>query len=209
MKARMANNLMKVAALAILCSPLLRAQDIYRKPEPPDDVKALQAKPTPKAADGHPDLSARWVPISLGRVVGARDIGARIEGNVHDLYFGTPIEGADPEKDAILTLYGDESKGGGTGEDRRKVRQTQNRPAYKPEFQEKVDRMGKDPNHYDPTNYSCLPAGVPRVGVPGMIVQSRGMIVLLYGARPYSTFRVVPTDGRPHRTVADVDPSPW
>ena len=43
-----------------------------------------------------------------------------------------------------------------------------------------------------------------------MIVQTPGQVVLLYkqglaGGNPVSTFRIVPTDGRPHRT--DVDQS--
>jgi len=72
-------------------------------------------------------------------------------------------------------------------------------PSYKPEFQAKVDMMGKDVNHYDPTTFTCMPAGVPRIGTPGMIMQSPGFVVMLYGPRPYSTYRVIPTDGRPHR----------
>ena len=209
MKAAMTSRLAKAIALAILCTPVLRAtaQDTYRKPEPPDDVNALAAKPTPKAADGHPDLSGRWVQLS---VQGPSRFGARVQGNVHELYFGTPIEGADPDKDAVLAV-----SNGGTGEERRKVRQARNMPAYKPEFQAKVEMMGKDSNHYDPTTYSCLPAGVPRIGAPGMITQSPGIVVLLYtyslgnNSTPYSTFRVVPTDGRPHRTADDYDPNPW
>ena len=41
------------------------------------------------------------------------------------------------------------------------------------------------------------------MGPPAQIVQSTGLVVLLYG--DHNAFRVVPTDGRKHRT--DVEPS--
>jgi hypothetical protein len=44
---------------------------------------------------------------------------------------------------------------------------------------------------------------VPRVGLPSQIVQTKDMVVFLYEAR--TTYRVIPIDGRPHRT--DQDPS--
>jgi hypothetical protein len=89
-------------------------------------------------------------------------------------------------------------------------------PQYKPEFKDKVVMMGKDPNHYDPTIYSCLPPGVPRIGAPNMITETDGVVIFLYGGRvsignsgrPYSTFRVIPMD-KPHRKVDDdFDPNP-
>jgi hypothetical protein len=196
-----------MAILAILCMPAMRS-NAQEKPkvEPADDAKALSAKPTPKTADGHPDLNGRWVALNTGRP--GQGSGGRITGKVHDLYFGAPIEGADPETDAILTQYGNPEAGGGTGEDRRKARETKAKPAYKPEFEAKVEAMGKDPNHYDPTTYSCLPGGVPRIGAPAQILQTPGQVVFLYSGNPYSTFRVIPTDGREHRKGDDYDPNP-
>jgi len=44
---------------------------------------------------------------------------------------------------------------------------------------------------------------VPRMGPPTQIVQTPGQVVFLYSAS--NLFRVIPTDGRPHR--ADADPS--
>jgi hypothetical protein len=210
MKARNRSNLIKVAALVIACVPasLVSAQEKPKSP-PADDMKALGAKPTPKTSDGRPDLNGHWVAPNTGKSF----FGGRIDGNVHDLYYGDLIPGANPDTDAILTEYGDPSKGGGTGEDRRKARESKNKPSYKPEFQAKVEMMGKDPNHYDPTTYSCLPVGVPRIGAPSMIMETPGSIVLLYGGgygtpSPYSTYRVVPTDGREHRKGTDYDPTP-
>jgi hypothetical protein len=198
MKAHNGSKLIKVLALVILCMPILRAQETPNSAQPLDDVKALAAKPTPKTADGHPDLSGRWVGLNSGR---ADSFGGRVEGNVHDLYFGNPIAGADPEKTGVLTDLGETKE--------RRAKEAKVVPAYKPEFQAKFEEMAKDGNHYDPTTYSCLPPGVPRIGAPEMIFESPGLIALLYGPRPYSTFRVIPTDGRAHRRIeTDFDPTP-
>jgi hypothetical protein len=197
MKAHIKYKLIKAVTFAIVCMPAMwaGAQDKQNVPAG-DDVKALAAKPTPKTADGHPNLNARWVPLNTGR---PSFFGGRIKGGVHDLYYGAPIEGADPETDAILTQYGNPDAGGGTGEDRRKARESKNKPSYKPEFQAKVEAMAKDPNHYDPTTYNCLPVGIPRIGAPSQIIQNGGTAILLYQGgygtpSPYSTFREVPTD---------------
>ena len=211
------SNVMNVVVLAMLCLPAMGTSAQDKPKGAGDDVKVLAAKPTPKAADGHPDLSGRWVGLNSGSDAATfpgNGNGGRVEGKVHDLYFGTPIPGANPETDAITTHYGDR----GSGEDKRKAREAKNKPAYKPEFQAKVDAMGRDANHNDPTMYSCLPAGVPRMGAPAQILQTPGLVIFLYAsyssktssgpANPYSTYRVIPTDGRAHRKGDDYDPNP-
>jgi hypothetical protein len=77
-----------------------------------------------------------------------------------------------------------------------------NKPVYKPEFLAKVKELSDLQAKLDPAFYCKLP-GVPRMGAPAQIVQHRDLVVLLYGE--HNAFRVVPTDGRPHRT--DVEPS--
>ena len=54
----------------------------------------------------------------------------------------------------------------------------------------------------DPAFY-CKPQGIPRMGPPNQIIQTPGQVVFLY--LQGNTFRVIPTDGRPHR--ADTDSS--
>jgi hypothetical protein len=68
MKADNRSKLIKVLVVAILCMPALRAsaQEPPKPGQPPDDVKALAAKPTPKTADGHPELIGRWVGLYNG-----------------------------------------------------------------------------------------------------------------------------------------------
>src|SRR5215831_8027685 len=92
----------KVAVLALLCTPALtvRAQDRPDDRQVLDDVKALAARPTPKTADGHPDLNGRWVMPRTAR--GVRGSYGKVVGNEHQLIFGIPATG-DPSVDAAVT----------------------------------------------------------------------------------------------------------
>jgi len=91
-------------------------------------------------------------------------------------------------------------------------------PKYKPEFVARVKELEKNQVNEDRT-YTCGPPGVPRIGPPQRIVQTAREVVILYDDLNGNFFRVIPTDGRPHRTsrppnVAgltdhlDIDPSP-
>ena len=77
-----------------------------------------------------------------------------------------------------------------------------NKPEYKPEWLAKVKELSAKQGVLDPAFY-CKPQGVPRMGPPSQIVQTPGQVVFLYTTG--NTFRVIPTDGRKHRT--DVDAS--
>jgi hypothetical protein len=91
-------------------------------------------------------------------------------------------------------------------------------PKYKPEFVAKVKELEKNQVQEDLT-YTCGPPGVPRIGPPQRIVQTAREVVILYDDLNGNFFRIIPTDGRPHRTsrvpnVAgqtdhlEIDPSP-
>jgi hypothetical protein len=67
-------------------------------------------------------------------------------------------------------------------------------PKYKPEFLAKVKELDTNQVHQDPA-FTCGPPGVPQ-----RIVQTPREIVLLYDDLNGNFFRLVPTDGRPHRT---------
>jgi hypothetical protein len=80
-----------------------------------------------------------------------------------------------------------------------------NQPPYKPELLAKVKELAANESKLDPA-FFCKPGGVPRIGPPHAIVQAPGMpIVFLYQVIAGNTFRIVPTDGRPHDP--DADPS--
>ena len=105
-----------------------------------------------------------------------------------------PLKGVDPEGNDVFK-----------GLDRIQVNNraaAPNKPEYKPELLSKVKELSDRQGVLDPAFY-CKPQGVPRMGPPSQIVQTPGQVVFLYGAS--NLFRLIPTDGRPHR--ADADPS--
>jgi hypothetical protein len=195
-----------VAALSAASMSMKAQQQQQTAPSLEEQAKTLSSKPTPQTLDSHPDLNGRWIEL-----INAGPEYSYVQGNVHVLAFGKPIEGADPDKTAVLA---DVPKDQGINdEETRRRQEARNKPAYKPGYQAKVEMMAKDANHYDPTQYSCLPSGVPRMGVPGFIVQKPRLVIFLYpgydggpDVNPYSTYRSIPTDGRPHRPDADITP---
>ena len=105
-----------------------------------------------------------------------------------------PLKGVDPEGTDVFK-----------GLDRWQVdgrAAAPNKPQYRPELLAKVKELSDKQGVLDPAFY-CKPQGVPRMGPPTQIVQTPGQIVFLYSAS--NLFRIIPTDGRPHR--ADADPS--
>jgi len=151
-------------------------------PAPPTAV------PTPRSGDGHPDLSGIW-----GGGGGQGPSNTVQKGNTQIVVF--QLDGADPfeGKDlfAALDRRGSERKAAAP-----------NKPPYKPELAAKLKENSDLQARRDPAFY-CKPEGVPRMGAPSQIVQTPGQVVFLYEGR--NVFRVIPTDGRPHRD--DVDPS--
>lgn len=195
-----------VAALSAAAISAQARQQQEAAPSLQEQAKSLSSKPTPQTLDGHPDLNGRWTEL-----LNAQPEYSYVQGNLHVLAFGRPIEGADPDKTPVLAEVPKDQ--GVNNEETRRKEQAKNKPAYKPEYQAKVEMMARDANHYDPTQYSCLPSGVPRMGVPGFIAEQPGLVIFLYGGydgnadvNPYSTFRSIPTDGRSHRPDAAVTP---
>ena len=78
------------------------------------------------------------------------------------------------------------------------------RPRYKPEFQARVKTLDANQVKED-SILRCEPPGVPRIGPPAKIVQTRREILFLYDDANGSFFRIIPIDGRPHRK--DLPPS--
>ncbi len=75
-------------------------------------------------------------------------------------------------------------------------------PSYKPEFQGKVKNLSENESKTDPVFY-CGRPGVPRIGPPRRIIQLPNEIVFLYEDISGNTFRIIPTDGRPHNKNAN------
>jgi hypothetical protein len=163
--------LLPIAALPVAVAAQQRAVPAAPAASADDPAK----KPTPRLADGHPDLNGFW---AIGRGP------------------DTPVGSGFGTRNANIKR----------GEARNAAAQyaDPNQPPYKPELIEKVKDLAKNESRVD-TAFFCKPGGVPRVGPPHSIVQAPGMpIVLLYEVSSGNTFRLVPTDGRPHDPNADL-----
>jgi hypothetical protein len=148
-------------------------------------AKTETSAAVPRMADGHPDLNGLW---NATTVAGPHIASA--DPTVTNL----------PSRDGSLVNY---------ERDGALIRRADpNRPLYKPEFWEKVQQLDQNGNEADPS-YGCMPAGVPRMGPPDKIVQTPKETVFLYvapAARGWGDlYRVIPTDGRAHTPIQDLD----
>jgi hypothetical protein len=148
---------------------------------------AHPAAHVPRLSDGHPDLNGTW------------DNGSGID-------FVQPQKSADgsvcvagcPPAAAAAARQPQSSPGA------RQAAAAANMPHYKPEFLAKVKDLDKRQVDTDPV-LRCKNPGLPRIGPPDKIVQQHNQIVFLYDDVSGAFWRIIPMDGRAHRT--DVDPS--
>jgi hypothetical protein len=143
-----------------------------------------QTPSLPRDAQGHPDLNGTW------------DNGSGIDFLQPQHLQGGSIcvSGCGPQP--VAAKSGTPPPAG--------ARPPRNFPKYKPEYLAKVAELDKNQLQFDPVLH-CRSPGLPRIGPPDKIVQQPGQIVFLYDDVSGDFFRIIPTDGRPHRT--DVDPS--
>jgi hypothetical protein len=83
------------------------------------------------------------------------------------------------------------------------------RPIYKPEYWEMVKELDANANEEDPSN-NCMPAGVPRVGIPSYIGQTPTYVMFIYPGlggliATQTSYRMIPLDGRKHTPLQDLD----
>src|ERR1700728_3459524 len=100
MQLRVVCNLGKpilVAALCVAAMSMKAQQQQQSAPSLEEQAKALSSKPTPQTPDGHPDMNGRWLDLR-----NAQPEYSYVQGNLHVLAFGKPIEGADPDKTPVL-----------------------------------------------------------------------------------------------------------
>jgi hypothetical protein len=135
----------------------------------------------PRLADGHPNLNGTW------------DNGSGIDFlHPQQLAGGSVCVAGCPEPTAPAAAHP-------AG-----ARPRPNRPSYRPEFLTKVKDLDQHQLQADPVLH-CRSPGVPRIGPPDKIVQTAGQVVFLYDDVSGAFWRIIPTDGRPHRS--DVEDS--
>ncbi len=128
------------------------------------------SKPTPKMADGHPDLNGVWHHY-FGGLVG------KVGENSFTLNFGQSVP---------------QSKAGGPPAPEAKPDPD---PEYKSQFVAKVKFLNDNQVKEDHTLH-CMPPGVPRIGPPQQIVQTSKQFVFLYADLTGNHWRVIPVNGQ-------------
>jgi hypothetical protein len=170
----------------------------------PGGAAAAARVQTPRTADGHPDLNGRWGGGGGGAVGTASIQGLDKSGN--RVTFAT-LEEAKAKATKIFARNYTARHANPTYSERDqgmtdRYRDNMNPPLYKPEFWDRVQYLDMHGNYLD-TAFLCAPVGLPRIGAPIRIIQSPTEVVFLYNNR--NTWRVVPTDGRPHGKEDDRD----
>jgi hypothetical protein len=179
------SNVASAAGLILSCFVLLIPALTHAQAP----ASAQAAVKTPRAADGHPDLTGLW---GTGN-----NFVLNREGNRNLASLGNRSRPYDPkDPDQIQARL--------AGRDNLERLNAPNQPPYKPELMSKVRELEEGQNQLDPA-FVCNPSGVPRMGPPRQIVQGPGLVVFLYTSENGAPYRVIYTDGRKHRT--DVDPS--
>jgi len=184
------------AVAALMSLGLLHAAPQYgAAPAAPQGGRAggaaPQNAPTPRTADGHPDLSGVWgggggggggdKPDEKGNL---RVVFQQRPCSQHQRDLGNCEQAVNFERDSGVDQRMDPI------------------PMYKPEFWERVQYLDREGIKEDPT-FHCKPAGVPRMGPPAKIVQTPTEVVFLYAQG--NIFRVIPIDGRPHDPIKSQD----
>lgn len=83
----------------------------------------------------------------------------------------------------------------------------EDKPQYRPEYWNKVRDLDLNGNAEDPA-FSCMPAGIFRLGPPQKIVQTATELIFLYPASG-NVFRVIPIDNRPVNEFLAQEQSYW
>lgn len=166
------------AAGLVVVATLISTSYTAAAQSPAAATKPTAAKPTPRTADGHPDLSGVWW---AGNDVPLRPLA-------------DAAQPAAPARPAAAV----------PGPPR------QPRPTfpnlYQPWAKEKAKALGDkdDPSlRCTPVAFGTANVSLYGLGFVGQIVQTPKFVVML--TETYHSFKIVPTDGRPHRD--DVAPS--
>lgn len=198
-----------IAAAATLC--LLSAAVLAQEGSQARRTTNAPPKPsgaTPRTADGHPDLTGVWNGLgdNLNGIPNQMaNNGVVIESatTTRDLHSGQPIA-TFPRNTTRPQNY---EEGERAASLLRRV--GANRPVYKAEYWEMVKNLDANSNEEDPSN-NCMPAGIPRAGIPSYIGQTPTYLIFIYPGQggliaTQTMYRMIPTDGRKHTPLQELD----
>ena len=196
-------------ATAALC--LLSAVMIAQESSQPRRTTNAPPKPsgaTPRTADGHPDLTGVWNGLGdnlngIPNQIANNGLAIESDSVTRDLHSGLliatfprnttrPQNNEQAERAASLLR-----------------RVGSNRPVYKPEYWEMVHYLDHNSNEEDPSN-NCMPAGIPRGGIPSYIGQQPTHVMFVYPGQggliaTQTMYRMIPLDGRKHTPLQELD----
>lgn len=197
-----------LAAIAAIClvPAIIVGQDSQRS------RRTINAPPkpsgiTPRTADGHPDLTGVWNGFGdnlhgVPNQIANNGVAIESESSAHDLHSGLPI--AVFPRNTTRGLNNEQSERAAS----LLRRVGSNRPIYKPEYWQMVKDLDKNANEEDPSN-NCMPAGIPRAGVPSYIGQMPGYFIFIYPGEggliaTQTMYRMIPINAK-HTPLQDLD----
>ena len=152
-------------------------------------INAEAAKPTPRLADGHPDLSGNW----------SDPPPPQVPANFVNL---PTVRSADGKTLTVLDLDAPELDVDTQAAFKARAADKSRRPPYKPEFQTKQRELMYTASRIDP-GIHCYPRGVPRLGAPTEIIATPKTVYFFYVGQ--HTHRIIPIGGKHN---PDQDPVP-
>jgi hypothetical protein len=204
---RVSRSLIAAAAAACLLTAALAAQ----QGQPARRTTNAPPKPTgatPRAPDGHPDLTGVWNGLGdnlngVPNQIANNGVIIESETSARDLHSGLPINVF--PRNTTRGLNNEESERAAA----LLRRSGSNRPMYKPEYWDVVKNLDHNSNEEDPSN-NCMPAGIPRAGIPSYISQHADHLMFVYPGQggliaTQTMYRMIPTDGRAHTPLQELD----